>query len=75
MFIFLFFKEDFNPEIQGRVSSRHRPQGHALLGSPLLTTDTPAVGLSLDAEGGEIFLDDDFHLEPSGFSFITVITV
>lgn len=55
MFIFLFFREDFNPEIQGRVGSRHRPQGHAPLGSPLLTIDTPAVGLSLGVEGGEIF--------------------
>lgn len=69
MFIFLFFKEDFNPEIQGRVGSRHRPQGHAPLGSPLLTTDMPAVGLSLDVESSEIFLDDDFHLEPSGVFF------
>ena len=69
MFIFLFFKKDFNPEIQGRVGSRHRLQGHAPLGSPLLTIDTPAVGLSLDVEGGEIFLDDDSHLEPSGVFF------
>lgn len=56
MFIFLFFKEDFNPEIQGRVGSRHRPQGHAPLGKPAAHYRHACSWFEfLDVEGGEIF--------------------
>lgn len=47
--------KDFDPKIQGRAGSRHRPQGHAPLGSLLFNIDAPAFGFGLGVEGSKIF--------------------
>lgn len=47
--------KDFDPKVQGRAGSRHRPRGHAPLGSLLFNIDAPAFGFGLGMEGGKIF--------------------
>ncbi|KAB0403502.1 hypothetical protein E2I00_008956, partial [Balaenoptera physalus] len=43
--------KDFDPKIQDRAGSRHRPQGHAPLGSLLFNIDAPTFGFGLGVEG------------------------